>query len=73
MATIWNDAARTALVNRFEQLAPGTPAKWGKFTVGKMVKHCADGVRMAMGELPVQPKRSAFGLPVLKCPGSAES
>lgn len=53
-------------MQRLEKLQPNTPPKWGKFTVGKMVKHCADGVRMAMGELPVQPKRGPFRLPIIK-------
>lgn len=67
MPSIWNDKARLALVARFEKLASGATPKWGQFTAGKMVQHCADGIRMAAGQLSVQPKEGgAFRLPVVK-------
>jgi hypothetical protein len=66
VATIWNDDARLALMSRFEKLTAETKPKWGQFTAGKMVKHCADGVRMAIGELAVAPKPGPFRLPIVK-------
>ena len=66
MATIWNDDARAALMQRFDKLTPESKPKWGKFTVSKMVKHCAEAARMAIGELAVQPKSGPFRLPVVK-------
>jgi hypothetical protein len=66
VATIWNDSARAVLIGRLEKLNPDTKPQWGQFTVGKMVKHCADGVRMAMGELNVEPNISPLRLPLFK-------
>lgn len=66
MTSIWNASARAALAGRFEKLTAETRPRWGQFTVGKMVQHCADGIRMAVGELAVKPKDGPLRLPVLK-------
>lgn len=66
MPSIWNDDARVALLARLDKLTPETKPKWGQFTVGRMMQHCADALRMATGELPVKPKSGPFKLPVLK-------
>jgi hypothetical protein len=66
MPTIWNDRARENLLARFARLEAGAQPRWGKFTAGKMVKHCADGIRMAMGDLAVQRKASPLEWPLVK-------
>ena len=57
MPTIWDASSRTSLLQRFESLRPESQPRWGQFTVGRMVKHCADGIRMATGDLSVKPKQ----------------
>lgn len=60
MPSLWNDAARAALVRRMWTLTPTHAATWGKFTVGGMLAHLNDSTRMATGELPVTGKAPSF-------------
>ena len=60
MPTIWDSTARADLLRRYDKLNDQSRPQWGKFTVGRMVRHCADGVRMATGELAVKPKPGPF-------------
>jgi len=66
MPTIWNENDRRALLARLDRLTPASQPQWGKFTVGKMLRHCADGIRMAMGELQVAPKAGPANWPGVK-------
>lgn len=53
-----NDAApRASLVERLERLSPEATARWGRMTAPKMLAHMTDAFRMALGELPVRPKK----------------
>ena len=58
MATFWDPAARDDFAQRIARLTPTTPARWGRFNAAQMVAHLNDAMRMAMGDLPVAPKRS---------------
>lgn len=58
MPSVFELAVRDQFVARLAKLTPDTPAKWGKFTATKMVVHVNDALLMAMGDLPVAPKRS---------------
>ncbi len=60
MPTIWETNARADLVRRYDKLNNQSRPQWGKFTVGRMVKHCADAIRMATGDLAVKPKNGPF-------------
>ena len=66
MKSIWQDGSRNELSERLRALAWNNPAQWGKFTAPKMVCHLADSLRMAMGDLPVEPKRLPIRYPPLK-------
>lgn len=57
MATFWDRATREDLCRRITGLTPDTKPRWGKFTAAQMVAHLNDAMRMATGELPVQPKK----------------
>ncbi len=57
MLSLWNEAARAALVSRADRLTPDTPSRWGKFTCPAMLAHVNDALRMATGELRPAPKR----------------
>jgi hypothetical protein len=45
------------MCRRIERLTPDSRAQWGKFTAAQMVAHLNDAMRMATGELPVEPRR----------------
>jgi hypothetical protein len=66
MKSIWQDESRKELNERLRALAWNNPAQWGKFTAPKMVCHLADSLRMAMGDLKVEPKRLPIRYPPLK-------
>ena len=57
MPTFWDRATREDLCQRIGRLSADTAPRWGKFTSAKMVAHLNDCLRMATGELPVQPKK----------------
>lgn len=50
--TIFDQAARAALLARVDQVDATTPVRWGQFTAPRMVSHCISAVRMALGEEP---------------------
>lgn len=66
MGTLWNDADRSALLDRLTRLTPETSARWGRFTCARMLAHVNDAVRMATGELYVAPKRLFLRYPIVK-------
>jgi hypothetical protein len=57
MKTLWNEHARDEICRRVDRLTPDASARWGRFNVAQMLAHLNDAMRMALGELPVAPKR----------------
>ena len=49
-ASIFDPAARAALLARLGRLDATAPARWGQFTAPRMVSHLISAVRMALGE-----------------------
>ena len=45
-----------AIISRINRLSPDSKPAWGKMNVNQMLCHCADGVKMATGELQVEDK-----------------
>jgi hypothetical protein len=64
--TILDAATRADLSARLSRLAPDARPVWGKFTAPRMVCHVSDALRMALGDLPVAPKRLPLRYPVIK-------
>jgi hypothetical protein len=57
MPSIFNDVDRTALSARLHRLAPDMVPRWGRMRCAQMLAHVTDGVRMALGDLAVRPRR----------------
>lgn len=57
MKTIWEHDARLEILRRIDNVKPGTAPLWGKMTCGRMMRHLAQAMSMATGELPVKPKK----------------
>ena len=51
--TIFDAAAREALIHRLHLLTPTAKARWGKFTPSSMVSHLIQSCRMGLGDLQV--------------------
>ena len=60
MKTIFEPAAHEELFQRLGQLTPDAERQWGKMSIGQMLAHCQQPLRVALGELPL--KRSVVGL-----------
>ena len=57
MPSLNNAADRNVLVARLDRLTPDTKPLWGKMSAPKMLAHMTDAFRMALGDLPVKPKK----------------
>jgi hypothetical protein len=56
MPTLADSATRATVVSRIAQLSPDAAPAWGRMTAPQMLAHCADGLRMAYGDLPCAAK-----------------
>ena len=57
MPSLNNAADREALVARLDTLSPDMQPLWGRMSAAKMLAHMTDAFRMALGDLPVKPKK----------------
>ena len=60
MPTLQNAADRAGLIARLDRVTPDTKGQWGVMNVSQMLAHCADNLRMAVGDLPVKAKSIPF-------------
>jgi hypothetical protein len=66
MKTAWNAADRASLQARLARLRPEDAPRWGRMSAPQMVAHLADSLHMALGDLPVVPKRTPIRFTPLK-------
>lgn len=57
MATLWDDAARRQLLERFGRLTAGRKPLWGKMNAAQMLAHLNDTHHMAAGDLKAKVER----------------
>ncbi len=60
MSTLARTADRDALIARVERLSPDASAVWGRMNAAQMLAHCADALRMGLGDLAVKPKHATI-------------
>ena len=60
MASLFNETDNRALIARFEQLQPDSPALWGKMNVAQMLAHCQVPLQVAYGDVKL--KRRLIGI-----------
>ncbi len=60
MKSLFNEADRRNILDRLGRLTPESPRRWGTMAVDKMLCHCADQIRVALGELTAAPAGSAL-------------
>ena len=65
MKSMW-DEGRQEITERVTRVTPESKAQWGRMSAPQMVCHLAQSLKMALGELPVQPKRVPIRYPPLK-------
>jgi hypothetical protein len=66
MKTLWDAGARDELAKRLENLRPDSQPAWGRLNASRMLTHLVDALRMATGDLAVQPKRLPIRFSPLK-------
>jgi hypothetical protein len=66
MMTIWDSAARQALMDRLRRVTPDTTPRWGKLTARRMLPHMTDAMLTPLGELEVKSKMTPFRFAPLK-------
>ena len=49
-ASLFDPAGAAATIARIESLAPGATRRWGKMDAGQMLAHCAEPLRIAVGD-----------------------
>ena len=60
-------ADNAALQARIRALRPDSPRQWGRMSAGQMLVHCADQLRVSLGEKPVTSVRlPGFVKPLVK-------
>jgi len=64
MKSLYHDDPRRELKERLARLTADTKPQWWKFDAPKMVVHCTDALRMALGRIPTKSKN----LPVRHAP-----
>ncbi len=66
MKSIFNPRDHLGLHDRIQCLKTTSQPQWGKMTAVQMVAHLSDSLRMASGELEVEPKKVPFRYSPLK-------
>lgn len=55
MPTLFDASTRARVHDRIGSLEATRPGRWGKMNVSQMVCHCADQLRVALGDVPSKP------------------
>ncbi len=64
--TLWNESDRLELLGRVERLRPDMHPVWGKMSAMEMMSHLTEWMRMASGELKLEPRRKFIRYPGIK-------
>src|SRR5688572_10679602 len=56
MPTVFDVNSRRDLGHRLDRLMHTSPGRWGRMDCSQMLAHLTDALRMALGDLPVQPR-----------------
>jgi len=58
--SLFDSSGLASILARIDSLQPDAVRRWGKMTIGQMLAHCQQPLRVASGELPL--KRSLIGV-----------
>jgi hypothetical protein len=63
---MWEEARQREIRERVARLSRESRGAWGRMSAPQMVCHLADSLKMALGDLPVTPKKVPIRFPPLK-------
>lgn len=66
MHTLWNESDRGDMLGRFDRLRPDSSAHWGRMSAPQMLAHIGDSMRMAIGAVRVEPRRTPLRFTPIK-------
>ena len=66
MKTLTSQADFNEIIARIKNLNPDSQGLWGKMSVGLMLNHCIDQVKVTMGLLQAKPQSGAFVQGIIK-------
>jgi DinB family protein len=66
MKSLFQEESRTEVLCRIGRLTPRSARLWGRMSAGQMVAHCADQLRLALGDLASGPASGPLRFPLLK-------
>lgn len=66
MPSLFNHADRARLVERLNRLTPNTERRWGTMSGPQMVAHCADVLRLALGDVQLPRRKMILANPVVR-------
>jgi hypothetical protein len=66
MKSFWDEATREEICRRVDRLSADATPQWGRFNAAQMLAHLNDAMRLAIGELRVEPKQTPLRRPLIK-------
>lgn len=60
MYSLFDPEGAQRLLQRFHRLTPGHSRHWGTMSANQMICHLSDQLRVALGEIPSQPRGNIF-------------
>jgi len=66
MKSVFHQADRLTLARRLDAITSDSTPRWGRMDSRQMLAHLSDGVRMALGELPVKSRGGRLRFPPLR-------
>jgi Protein of unknown function (DUF1569) len=66
MKSLAHEETRREIHERIGRLRQDRAALWGRMSAPQMVAHCADSIRMGLGQLPTKSKKLPLRYPPLK-------
>ena len=60
MKTLLNANDKAEIVRRLSAIGPASQRRWGTMTVGQMICHLSDALRVAIGEKPADPVKNRY-------------
>ena len=66
MNTLANAHDKAEIVRRLASIGPSSRRRWGKMTVGQMICHLSDALRVALGDKTAKPVRNRYSGPPMK-------
>jgi hypothetical protein len=66
MKSVFHQVDRLALAHRLDAITSASAPHWGRMDSRQMLAHLSDGVRMALGELTVQPRGGPLRFPPIR-------